>query len=121
MTGDDLLTLVSSAGGAIGEDVMKQAGYFTEIRDAETDELINVRINDNGFYVAYMAAQGLQIEKPKSGQIGRPKREYLKVAKTTKKIVVGGHYAETAGWDEGDKVHVEAKPGQIIITAYQGE
>jgi hypothetical protein len=120
LEGDALLALAAQLGESVEEnDFFYQAGYYSETLDDEGN-VVSVRYFPKPFYSAYIAAQGLKI-KPAARAGGGPGsrlRTSVKVAKSTRKISVGGHFSEIAGFNEGDKVKIDAAPGQITITLF---
>jgi len=120
LEGDELLALAARLGESVEEnDFLYQAGYYTETLD-EAGNVISIRYFPKPFYAAYAASQGLKIKPSARAGAGTGSRirSSVKVAKTTKKISVGGHFSEAAGFNEGDKVKIDATPGQITITLF---
>lgn len=101
------------------DEVARACGYFTDTY--VNGELESSRIAIKQFWLAFSAAQGIKFAPKKrgGGGAGRPKQPYVKVAKETCKISIGGHFSEAAGFAEHQKVKVTAAPGVITITPWE--
>lgn len=120
LTGDAMLAALAPLGQeAEQEEAFRVCGYFSEV--FEDGELVKVRYQEKAFWAAFAAAsQGITFAtKTRGGGAGRPKRPYVKVAKESLRIVLGGHFAEAAGFSEHQKVKVTATAGSITITPWE--
>lgn len=102
------------------EEVMRACGYYSET--FIDGELTRVTYQENAFWSAFSAAQGIKLAAPtRSGSAGRAPSKYATVSKTGARIVVGGHFSEQAGFEIGQKLNVTVSNGQIVLTPMQGE
>jgi hypothetical protein len=119
LVGAEMLQKLSSLGQeADQEEAFRACGYYSEV--FEDGQFVKYRYQEKPFWAAFAAAsQGITFAtKTRGGGAGRPKRPYVKVAKDTLRIVLGGHFAEQAGFAEHQKVKVTAANGSITITPW---
>lgn len=119
LSGEELLSLVQSPENQNADEdtILRAAGYYIDTLD-ESGEVIKTSWQRAAFYEAYAAAKGLTLPAKKKSSVGAPAgpRNFCKVAKTSGKIVISGGHAAAAGFNEGDKVKIDASEGQIIVT-----
>lgn len=122
VSSDELLQISQQMAGEPLDKIAIAAGYFTEITTVETGEVeIKCDLADQLSYTqALLAANGTSIAPPTRSARRHNRKPRLKIGKTGI-IVVGGRYAEIAGFAFGENVdsyvQLVAEKGKITITA----
>jgi hypothetical protein len=119
LTGQEMLAALNQLGqDAEQEEAFRAAGYYSEVY--ENGELVKIRYQEKAFWAAFAAAsQGITFAtKTRGGGAGRPKRPYVTVSKESLRLVLGGHFAEAAGFTEKQKIKVTAEAGVITLTPW---